>query len=428
MKILLTSPVVSLDNKNIKEMLSPALGLYVLEGITPSEHQVKIVEEEIEDLNLDEECDLVGISCMTANAPRAYELAGEFKKRGKTVVLGGIHPTIMPDEASQYADSIIVGEAEDIWAKLLNDFKYGKLKKRYYSPEPSLDKFIPLDYKKVKSGYLGQLNLITTRGCPYNCEFCSIPKTSSRIRHVPIANIVRCIVESKSKYVVFHDDNIVGDKDYAKELFRELRPLKIKWIGQASIRAADDSELLKLMVDSGCISLFVGIESLSIDQLKLLKKQVDNIQDLESAIKNIKKAGILIHASVIFGFDTDTKDVFKKTLKFLIKSKVCSASFNILTPYPNTSLFDKIKKEGRLITGDWRYYSHSFAVFQPKNMTAYELQSSKINVKKNFYSFFSILKRLPGNWRHPLFFIMANCIWRKEIKMRLDKIPEYIRE
>ena len=204
MKILLISPVVDINYENLKEMTIPALGLYVLEGLTPLSHKIKIIEEEIEVLDLNEECDLVGISCMTANAPRAYELAKEFKKRGKTVIMGGVHPTIMPDEVLQYADSIIVGEAEGVWKELIKDFEQGKLKRVYNKPEPDLAEFFPINFQKMKVGIFKYIPLLTSRGCPYHCFFCSIAGIyGKKIRHLPINNIVRYIVESKTKYVFF---------------------------------------------------------------------------------------------------------------------------------------------------------------------------------------------------------------------------------
>jgi len=419
MKILLISPTIDLNNRNISEMVSPALGLYILEGITPKEHEVKIIEEERCELDLEEDCDLVGISCMTCTAPRGYNLATEFKKRGKTVIMGGIHPTVMPDEALQYVDSVIIGEAEEIWNQVLDDFQSGKLRQKYFGKEADLNKFVPLNYERIKTGFFKQLNLITTRGCPYSCEFCSIPKAESRrVRHVPIEYIIKYITESKSKRVVFHDDNLVGDPVYAKELFKALIPLKIKWLSQSSLSMANDDELLQLAKDSGCQILLVGLESISKSQIENLPKQTGNIKKLEDVLKKIRKAGILIHAFVIFGFDTDTKDIFKNTVRFLIKNKICSTSFCILTPYPNIKFYQELKNASRIIFSDWKYYTHSLAVFKPKNMTAYELQLGKINAGDEFYKLLSVAKRLSGNLFNPFLFLAANFIWRQEIKQR----------
>lgn len=417
MRILLISPVVDINYENIKGMTIPALGLYVLEGLTPPGHEVKIIEEEVESLDLDEECDLVGISCMTANAPRAYELAKEFKKRGKTVILGGVHPTIMSDEALRYADSIIIGEAEGVWQTLLNDFKQGKLKRIYNKPAPELAKYIPINFQKMKVGVFRYIPLLTSRGCPYNCFFCSISGIyGKKIRHIPIDNIVRYIKESKTKYVFFQDDNIIGDPCYAKELFKAMIPLKVKWAGEASISIANDFELLRLASASGCKGLFIGLESISEIKSRSLNKQPENIAELEIMIKKIRQAHIHIYASMVFGFDSDTRETFDETVNFLIKNKISAATFNILTPYPNTKLFNKMKKEERILTTDWRYYGHNTVVFKPKNMLPYELQYGALEARKKFYCWGSILKRFFYNMYFSPLFIVSNIINRKEIK------------
>lgn len=420
MKILLIAPMIDPKNKDTEPMLMSSLGLFVLEGLTPPRHKVKVVQEWFDKINLNEECDLVGISCMTATAPRAYELAIEFKKRGKTVVLGGVHPSILPDEALQFADSVIIGEAEEVWGEILADFEKNELKKIYKKPRTNFDKFIPLDYKKLKNGFNKPLPILTTRGCIYKCDFCSVNSVFGKgIEHVSIENIIRHITESKAKYIAFVDDNIICDKEYAKKLFRSLIPLKIRWSSQASISIADDPGLLSLAAKSGCKLLLVGIENISDFQLKKLGKQYNEISDLEEAISRIRKAGLILHAFIMFGFDSDKKEIFQQTVDFLIKNKVCSASFNILTPYPNLKIFEELKKSGRLLTEDWKYYCHNIAVFKPKNMTAYELQLGMLNAKKKFYSFRSIAMRCSGFFLNPLnflIFLFINFAYRKQIR------------
>ena len=237
MKIILISPTTDDKRRTNKGLMIPQLALYILKGLTPPEHEVKIIEEETEPIDLDQECNLVGISCMTANAPRAYELCREFKKRGKTVVLGGVHPTILPDEALQHADCVVVGEAEGVWETLLNDFRNNELKRKYYNPTPDLGKYVPKDFSRITRKRLFHLvPIMTTRGCPYNCDFCCVTNLfGKKMRHIPIENVVRDIRESGAKNFMFLDDNIIGHPQYAKELFRAIKPLKIKWVGQASV-------------------------------------------------------------------------------------------------------------------------------------------------------------------------------------------------
>lgn len=427
MKILLVSPAVDTEKRTNDGLMMPQLALYILAGLTPPEHKVEIIEEETGRLDLDQECDLVGISCMTANAPRAYELCAEFKKRGKTVILGGVHPTILPDEASQYADSVVVGEGEGVWEKIINDFQENNLKSRYHNPLPDLGKYIPKDFSKmVKKGFYTLIPLLTTRGCPYNCDFCCVTNLfGEKIRHIPIENVVRDIKESGGKTFLFLDDNIISHPKYAKELFRAIMPLKINWVGQSSISllTADD-ELLQLAADSGCKVLFFGIESVSEVELQSMRKAIKEIKDLEHAIRKVKKMGILVLASMIFGFDNDTKNTFSETVRFLIKNKVSIATFNVLTPYPGTKIFEKLKNENRLISKEWMYYDHNTVVFKPTNMTAYELQIGKIKARKSFYSVGSVLKRSLGNLFSPIIYFAINYGHMRQVNIEAKRIAK----
>jgi radical SAM superfamily enzyme YgiQ (UPF0313 family) len=426
MKILLISPTIDAKKRTNKGLMMPQLSLSILKGLTPTKHEVKIIEEEAEDVDLNEPCDLVGISCMTANSNRAYELAGEFKARGKTVVLGGVHPTILPDEALQYADCVVIGEAEGVWEQLLLDVEYGMLQRTYHNPLPDLDKYVPKDFRNITKRKLYNLvPIMTTRGCPYHCDFCCVTNLyGKKIRHIPIENIVRDIKESGAKNFMFLDDNIIGQAAYAKELFRALKPLKIRWVGQASVSLlVKDDELMKLAAESGCKALFMGLESVSETQLKTMRKAIKEIAELENALKKIRKIGILVHASMIFGFDNDTEQVFNETVQFLIKNKVATASFNVLTPYPGTKTFEEMKNSNRLITTDWKYYDHNTVVYKPCNISPFELQVSKIKARKQFYSIASIARRLTGNMFSPLIYLAMNYGHMKQVKVEANRIP-----
>lgn len=222
---------------------------------------------------------------------------------------------------------------------------------------------------------------------------------------------------------MFLDDNIVGQPKYAKELFNAIKPLNINWVGQASVSLlVGDNGLMKLAVDSGCKALFMGIESVSEEQLKTMHKAIKDIPKLESALKKIRKMHILIHASMIFGFDNDTKETFLDTVRFLIKNKVATASFNALTPYPGTKTYEKMECANRLITNDWKYYDHNTVVFKPKDMTAYDLQLYKTEAKKRFYSISSVLKRLPGNLFSPFIFFLMNLGHMRQVKVEAKRI------
>ncbi len=425
MKIVLISPAIDAEKRTNKGLMMPQLSLYILEGLTPKKHEVKIIEEEITDIDLDLDCDLVGISCMTANAPRAYELSKKFRNRGKKVVLGGVHPTILPDEALQHADSVVVGEAEGVWQILLEDFSKNQLQRKYNNPVPDLGIYIPKDFKKIiRKRLFSLIPIMTSRGCPYNCDFCCVTNLfGKKIRHVPVENVVRDIRESGAKNFMFLDDNIIGHPKYAKELFKALKPLKIKWVGQASISLlVNDNELMQLAADSGCKALFLGIESVSEEQMQTMRKAIKEITLLESALKKIKKMGILIHASIVFGFDNDRKETFKETVQFLIKNKVSTVSFNVLTPYPGTKIYEELKSSNRLTTNDWRYYDHNTVVFKPKNMTPYELQISKVKARKEFYSLKSVMQRFSGNLYSPLIYLATNYGHMKQVKFETRRV------
>jgi len=424
MKILLISPLKNPQFKRPKGIRIPQLALHILAALTPENYEVKIIEEEIDDIDLDEECDLVGISCMTSNAPRAYIIAREFKNRGKKVVMGGVHPTLLPDEASQHCDSVVIGEAEGVWKDLLEDFSRGKLKKKYYKPYPSLENYIPIRHRKeVKKRLFNVIPVMTTRGCPFRCDFCCVHDIFGRkIRHIPIPNVIRDIEESEGKVFLFLDDNIMGDPEYAKKLFRVLKPLKILWGGQASISFVKNQELIKLAADSGCGGLFFGLESVSMVQLEKMRKSIKEIYKIEEAIKRVRGEGIHFHASLIFGFDDDTVDIFPRTLDFLEKNNIGTADFNILTPYPGTRTYAQLKKENRLLTEDWRYYDHSTVVFRPKNLSPLELQAGRLWIIREFTRVPAILKRLPFNLSQPLFHIAVNFASRKSI---INEIKDY---
>ncbi|MBK9452528.1 MAG: B12-binding domain-containing radical SAM protein [Bacteroidetes bacterium] len=425
MRILLISPTIDADKRTNKGLMMPQLSLHILAGLTPAEHQVTLIEEEVQDVDFEFECDLVGLSCMTANAPRAYELATEFRRRGKTVVMGGVHPTILPEEAAQYADSVVIGEAEGVWGLLLDDFQQGRLQPTYHDPQPDMDQYVRKDFTKIIGKRLFQLvPIMTTRGCPYKCDFCCVSDLyGTKIRHTSIENVLRDIHESKARNFMFLDDNIIGHAKYAKELFRAIKPLKINWVGQASVSLlVRDDELMQLAAESGCKGLFFGLESVSESQLGTMKKAIKDIENLENALFKIRKSGILIHASMVFGFDSDTHKVFDETVDFLIRNQVSTASFNILTPYPGTKTYLDLKKAGRLITTDWRYYDHNTVVFQPTNMSPYELQMGKINARKRFYSRVSILKRLRGNLFGAAIYLATNFAHRRQVRVEEQRI------
>ena len=417
MKILLLSPLADPRARTHTAIRIPEISLALIKALTPEGDEVRVIEEETEDIDLGQECDLVGISSMTANAFRAYELADEFRRRRKKVVIGGVHPSVLPEEAGLHADAVVTGEAESIWATVVEDARRGALKCRYHGPPSDLAGFPVIRLGQSHSrNFVDIAPVLTTKGCPYSCDFCCVSALyGTRMRHVPIATVVESIRSCGRKVFLFLDDNVIGHKSYARELFRGLIPLNIRWVGQASISFADDPELMHLAARSGCYGLFVGLESVVPDTLATMIKTKSPEMSYR-AIGAMHDAGIAFHASVVFGFDTDDESVFDNTLEFLLRARVHSVSFNVLTPYPGTKLYARLEQEGRLLTRDWRRYDHKTVVFQPRKMTVEALTDSYLRVRKEFYGLPSILTRLPHNLAHPLVYLGINAGLRSTMR------------
>ncbi len=382
----------------LKAIKIPQLGLHILASLTPNDVDITVVDEEIREIDFSLDFDLVGISCMTATANRSYQLADRYRQKGSKVVLGGIHPTILPKEAIQHADAVVIGEAEGCWSEVINDCRKNKLQKFYRVPVPDLSKYpSPRRDFHIDKTLFNCVGLVTTRGCPYACEFCSVTDFyGGKIRHRPVSMVVEDIKQSGSKTFLILDDNVTGHPEYSKQLFEAMIPLGITWVGQSSIALAKDKGMLKLCRQSGCVALFFGVESVSPSSLLGMKKSLKSIGETEEAIKIIQDNGIAFHPSIILGFDTDTKTIFDDTLEFLARTKLPTMALHVLTPYPGTRLYQRFRDQGRIISHDWSHYDHHTVVFQPKNMTPQELAEGQRYVQSEFYSFSSILRHIPS--------------------------------
>lgn len=410
MKILFISPCPR-DERRHKNLHIPQLSLPVLAGLTPPEHEIEIIEEPWDKINFDKKYDLVGITTMTATAPRAYEISIMFRERGIKTILGGIHPTALPDESIKYTDSVVIGEAENIWDSVIKDAQENKLKKFYKSEFPLLNNsVIPRrDLVKRKAGAINLVPVETTRGCPYNCDFCSVTKFfGPRPRHKPIKEVIKDISTIKGKNLMFLDDNIAGNKQYARELFKELKYMGKKWVGQSAINIVKDRELLKLASESGCCSFFIGLESVSTKEINRYHKNLKSKEEIKEAIKMFLDVGILIYVSLIFGFDGEDQSIFEETVEFLIESRVAFAQLVLLTPYPGTKIFNDLQKEGRIFSYDWSKYDNVKLVFEPLGMTADQLLGGFHWARRKFDSFPSIIKRFWANKHHPILYSSVN--------------------
>lgn len=403
MKLELIVPAAGKFFQRREKTSLPPLGLAMIAAVTPSWVEVSLTDENVTAIDFQKETDLVGITATTVTAPHVYEIADAFRVRGVKVVLGGIHPTVLPEEASQHADAVVIGEAEGIWPSLIEDFKENRLQRVYRNNQRPNLLGLPLPRRELfkKGAYLLPNSISTTRGCPYSCSFCSI---SSIFGHTyrcrPVAEILKEISTFKDrKLITFVDDNIVGNPKFAKELFRGLVPYKIRWLGQASLTIARDNELLELAAVSGCIGLLIGFESLSAANMAAVAKRV-NVDEYEQGIRKIHSHRIAILGSFIFGFDGDDEAVFEDTVRFSQKMRLESAHFNILTPYPGTAIYQSFNKAGRILTKDWSKYGYE-SVFEPKRMSREMLQRGTDWAWRQFYSLPSILRRV-GVTRHNL--------------------------
>jgi radical SAM superfamily enzyme YgiQ (UPF0313 family) len=430
MKILLVVPRSKFPDTTPRWLRVPQLTLPILEGLTPSEHEVLTVEEEFEPLPIDQHWDVVGITAMTANAPRAYELASFFRQNGAKVILGGIHPSVLPDEAARFGDAVFVGEAEGMWDQVLSDVQRNQLRKFYRNSQPDISES-PLPVRRKIRSILGMpsfvMPIMASRGCPYDCEFCCVHSVYGRKqRHIPIEHIVEDIRRTGAKRVLFLDDNIGGVRPYTMQLIAALKPLKVSWYGQAAARFILDDELFDAAVRSGLKALFIGVESIEPEARKRMTKSVASTHLYEKAIQRCSSAGVFFHASVIFGLDEDTPYVFERTLEFMVRNSVPSISANILTPYPGTNLFKRLIREGRILHTNWSYYDHTTVCYQPKNMDPEELAEKYLDFRNRFYSYSSIIQRGYVQLRvTPIVYLPANIAYRKTTKRMKEHFRNY---
>jgi radical SAM superfamily enzyme YgiQ (UPF0313 family) len=383
----------------LKFKLLPPQSLLLLAALTPEKHTCELADENIEDFFYHDNPDLVAISVYIATANRAYAIASHYRAKGIPVVMGGIHATCRPDEVQQYADSVVIGEADTIWPRLLEDLENGRLQPVYRNTSSvSLDQSPILKRNLCASRYYASVNAMrTSRGCPYTCKFCyqSAFYPERGVRHRTISHIIDEIKSMQSNHVLFLDDNLVGNKCFAKKLFVNLIPLGITWSGAATINIGQDTRLLQLAYESGCRSLFIGFESNSQANLRENTKFQNKAEFYDQMAENIHRQGIMINGSFIFGMDHDTPDVFEETVEWIVKHRIETATFHILTPYPGTRLFDELEQAGRIIDYNWDHYNTAHVVFQPKNMTPQELEGGYLWAYKTVYSWKNILRRVP---------------------------------
>ena len=405
----------------------------ILKSLTPADTDINFYDERLEPIPYDQPTDLVALTVETYTARRAYQIAACFRRKGIPVVMGGYHPTFLPEEALEHADAVVKGDAEGVWSQVLHDVQNNSLRSVYESPE-----FLPLDgmmpdrsiFKGKKYAPMGLVQY--SRGCKFNCSFCSIRAFyGNNLRQRPVENVVEDIRRSGHRHIFLVDDNLFVNADKAKELFEALIPLKIRWSCQVSIDIVRDPELVKLMARSGCISALIGFESLDPESLREIKKGWNvKWRSYDDAISVFQSAGIMLYGTFVFGCDSDTVKSFDATVDFAIKHKFMLANFNPLTPMPGAPLFDRMKKEGRLLHERWWLdpeFNYGDATLRPKNMTPKQLTEGCFSSRSKFNTTRSILRRmmdLRTNLRSPYragIYLLANYISRREIYRKQNR-------
>lgn len=436
MKITLLMPQSPAYRKRgifAKALRYAPLTLTTLAALVPEEldAEIRILDEGVEPVDVEAiDADLVGITCITANAPRVYELSRRLREREVTVVIGGVHPTLVPDEVQPHADAIVVGYAEQSWPQLLRDFATGKLARRYDEgpnyrfanvPEPRRDLL-------KKDGYITLNTVQAVRGCPYKCNFCVVPVAWPGYLQRPIPEVIREIERLEGDNFLFLDLSPVENPTYIKQLYRELAPLKKRWGGLATIRIARDREMLKLAAASGCGGLLIGFESVSPETIKQMRKGFNKPQDYIEAARVLHDHGIAINGCFVFGLDGDDPGIFERTVEFVNRAAIDLPRFSIATPFPGTPLYKQLDAENRLITRDWTYYGGQNVVFRPKNMTVEQLQDGARWAWREVYSLPSMVRRVAGSAasRNGLVLktsILANVGYTRYARLLPDYVP-----
>ncbi len=401
MDILFVMPRLGLYKKGRgfrKNLTYAPLTLTTLASLVPKElnARMRIIDEGVEECDYESlNPDIVCLTGITGHILRSYEIADSFRRRGIKVILGGVHTTLMPEEAKQHADSIILGHAYKTFPQALIDWKNGELKERYKDESPCFEG-IPLPRRDLLNRH-GYISINTTQavfGCPCSCEFCVISATKSGYHHRPVSEVIEEIKALNSKLVFFLDPSPIEDKEYVKELYRQMIPLRISWMGLSTSKIVDDEELLHLAHKSGCAGLLIGFESVSEKSLKRMNKNFNSLEKHYRLIQELHKRNISIMGCFVFGSDEDDKTVFKETVDFCLKTGIDLPRFTVYTPFPTTTLFNRLKDEGRILTTNWVKYNCQNVVFQPKKMTAKELEDGLEYAWKECYKTKNILKRL----------------------------------
>ena len=433
---------LSLNVFREKKISIPRYAPMIFAALTPPEYEFVFIDDDYEDVDLNMDVDLVAISAITVQINRAYEIADHFRSRGIPVVIGGIHASVQPDEVSRHCDATMIGQGEHTWPDMLKDFEQGTLKKFYDAKNyPPVDKLISPRFDAINHNHYLSFPIQATSGCPYECDFCSIRHTAGdRYKIKPVEQVISEIKKfekynkgkmfSVKKVYFFVDENLYVNREYIKELFSAMIELKISWTAQGTVNTAFDEEMLELMAKSGCRSYAIGFESISEKTLaEVNKPKVNKSQSYDVAIKNLLRHGIVPVGYLMFGFDNDDYDVFKRTVDFVIENHLIQPFFNVVTPYPGTKLYDRIKGENRIFDENWDHYNFMSCVYYPKQLSPDFIEEGVVWAAKQAGNFDVMRRKLDAFWsygpwpnlktlsvKERLFFILLGLKMKKQSK------------
>ncbi len=392
MRILLVYPT---SRERYRKGFSPPLNTAQIAAITPAVHEVVIVNDAIDEIPYDEHFDLVGITSLTSQADRAYEVSTTFRERGVPVIMGGVHPTILPEDTLKHCDAVLIGDAETIWSEVLVDVENGRLRGVYRGESFDLEtQYIPrwdlYDFNKyMHFPWTGKpiVPLYTTKGCPYGCEYCTVTLLHGKTyRHRPVAHVLEELDRvGPNHFYFFVDDNIIAEPAYAEELFKALKNRGTLWFGQASTRVLNNPKLIQMMADAGCSSVFIGVESINQDSLKTVKKGFNHTEKYNELFQRFYSVGIIPYTSFMFGFDPDTPQAFPDTLNFLRQHDIMLSAWWLVTPVPETPMKKKLDDAGRIIDRTWSKHGGTYMLYEPENFTPQEIQREYWKWQKRYY-------------------------------------------
>ena len=397
-----------------------------LAGFVRAPHTVALIDEYNQTVDLDAPADLVGITCNTPNAAHVYAMADAFRARGRRVVIGGPHATLLPDEAAAHADAVVVGEAETTWPQVLADAEAGALAPRYSdSGAPSLAGLPHARRDLIHRRGLLRDTIVATRGCPHRCSYCNLRQIyAPEIRFRPVEEVVAEVRTFRSPAFTFWDDQLFMNPRYALRLFEALRGQNKRWAAMVTLASTRNEKLLQAAADAGCVCLFLGLESFSPESLRLANKAFNVVESYEEGIGRIHAHGISVQAGIVFGFDGDDEDTFELTLRGATRAGIDGATVSILTPFPRSPVYEDLAAQGRLLTDDWSYYNGKTAVaFQPARMSPQALWDGYMWFRREFFSRRCVLARLKRSRVRPLQSLVLNWGYARTVTNRIPGSP-----